>query len=473
MHHLPRIIIAGLLTLAFSTFTIRAEAPTFVNCTLVLEVYAIEKSDALAILESERGKIARYRRVNELVPQHKARLEILTALTTKSGQRAVSESIDEVRYIAEYLPPGSKAGLATPKTVETRNVGDTLEFEPVIGPDGHTCDLNLVPQRVGLREFREIGGMAEDSTVAQPLFETQRMIASTAFPANEPYYLGTLTSATERGVANGDAASEVHLAFLRLNVVESKPDEIKAPEKPVDWSALNLEYSFYSLDRAAARELLAAMPTLNAPWEKLQTLLGEKKARFEHLVSLKTKSGQRSVVEEIQEVRYATGYAPRGAIHSSETTSRTVTTRPGLAVKPQPDPKEDAKATTTTETTTSERVMPNADGPPGAPILFETRNTGVTVEAEPVVGEDGVSIDLNHVVQSVIHLGNLKTAGVAARYPAQPLFETRKLTTSQTLLAGRHMLVGTFNPPGADGVNDRVDTGRTWLVFVRATPNDQ
>jgi hypothetical protein len=66
----------------------------------------------------------------------------------------------------------------------------------------------------------------------------------------------------------------------------------------------------------------------------------------------------------------------------------------------------------------------------------------------------------------------LKTTGIAARYPAQPLFESRKVTTSQTLLAGRQMLIGTFNPPGADGVNDRADTGRTWLVFVRATPNE-
>ncbi len=34
------------------------------------------------------------------------------------------------------------------------------------------------------------------------------------------------------------------------------------------------------------------------------------------------------------------------------------------------------------------------------------------------------------------------------------------------------MLVGTFNPPGANGVNDSADTGRAWLIFVRATPNE-
>ena len=54
----------------------------------------------------------------------------------------------------------------------------------------------------------------------------------------------------------------------------------------------------------------------------------------------------------------------------------------------------------------------------------------------------------------------------------QPLFESRAITTTQTITAGRHMFVGTFNPPGATGVNDRTDDGRTWLLFVRALPNE-
>ena len=45
-----------------------------------------------------------------------------------------------------------------PTAFETRNVGDTLEFETVLGEDGRTCDLNFVPQHVGLLGFREIGG---------------------------------------------------------------------------------------------------------------------------------------------------------------------------------------------------------------------------------------------------------------------------------------------------------------------------
>lgn len=487
MKHLLPLLLASLLPFSLNAQTTNPGDPfvknpgdaaaagkqaNWQNCMLVLEVYALDKNDALAVLESERGSAARYRRVTDLAKTGKARLEILTALTTKSGQRAIVEAIDEVRYPTEFKRPAGKGALAAPTAYETRHVGDTLEFEAVLGPDGRTCDLNLVPQRVGLLGFRDIGAMADDSPVAQPRFHVQKITTSTTFPANEPHYLGSLTPATGHGAAHGGAVSEMWLAFMRMNVAGPSADEMKPPAKPMDWSALNLEYSIYSLDRAAAREILVARPELQAPWKSLQALPGEKKARFEHLVWVQTKSGQRAVTEEIQEVRHASEYAPAASPTISETTSRTSTTRLDLPKQKKPDPKDDASSTTTTETSTVTRGVPNAEPTPGAPSSFETRNAGVTVEVEPVVGPDGLSIDLNHVVQSVTHLGDLKVTGVAARYPAQPLFETRKFTTSQMILAGQQMLIGTFNPPGTDGVNDRADTGRTWLVFVRATPNE-
>lgn len=442
------------------------------NCMLVLEVYALDKNDALPVLESERGSAARYRRVTDLAKTGKARLEILTALTSKSGQRAVVEANDEVRYATEFAKPVAKGGLAAPTAFEMREVGDTLEFETVLGPDGRTSDLNLVPQHTGLLGFRDIGAMADDSPVSQPLFNTQKITTSTTFPANEAHFLGSLSPATGHGAANGGAGSEMWLAFVRMNVVGPTADEMKPPAKPMDWSALNLEYSIYSLDRAAAREILAGSPAIQAPWKNLQALLAEKNARFEHFVSVQTKSGQRAVAEEVQEVRFASEYAPAAFPTMAETSHRTATTESGKPEQQKLGEQPKGVATTTTETTTVTRSIPNAEPTPGSPSAFETRSSGVTVEVEPVIGADGLSIDLNHVVQSVTLLGDLKTTGIAARYPAQPLFESRKVTTSQTLLAGRQMLIGTFNPPGADGVNDRADTGRTWLVFVRATPNE-
>jgi general secretion pathway protein D len=114
-------------------------------------------------------------------------VDLLSAprLTTKSGQRAVIEVVREFRYPTQFQPPqipqsvgsfnnGSGGGgtgslisfggsgntpitPTTPTAFETRNTGVTLEVEPVVGPDGITIDLNLVPQVVEFEGFINYG----------------------------------------------------------------------------------------------------------------------------------------------------------------------------------------------------------------------------------------------------------------------------------------------------------------------------
>src|SRR5207245_10901290 len=102
-------------------------------------------------------------------------VDLLSApkVTTKSGQRAVIEIVREFRYPVTFTPPqvpslscGTTTINATvpvvvtpttPQTFETRNIGVTLEVEPVVGPDGITIDLNLVPQVVEFEGFINYG----------------------------------------------------------------------------------------------------------------------------------------------------------------------------------------------------------------------------------------------------------------------------------------------------------------------------
>jgi type II secretory pathway component GspD/PulD (secretin)/tetratricopeptide (TPR) repeat protein len=101
-------------------------------------------------------------------------VDLLSApkVTTKSGQRAVIEIVREFRYPTTFTPPqvptfsgggdGTTVAPAivtptTPQTFETRNTGVTLEVEPVVGPDGITIDLNLVPQVVEFEGFINYG----------------------------------------------------------------------------------------------------------------------------------------------------------------------------------------------------------------------------------------------------------------------------------------------------------------------------
>lgn len=160
-------------------------------------------------------------------------VDLLSAprVTTKSGQRAVIEVVREFRYPTQFQPPqipqsfGSlngttvQAGQAstsstfpvtptTPTAFETRNTGVTLEVEPVVGPDGITIDLNLVPQVVEFEGFINYGspirtfstnvlGIATpqiitDNVINQPIFSARKVTTSVSVWDGQTVVLGGL-----------------------------------------------------------------------------------------------------------------------------------------------------------------------------------------------------------------------------------------------------------------------------------------
>ena len=116
---------------------------------------------------------------------------------------------------------------------------------------------------------------------------------------------------------------------------------------------------------------------------------------------------------------------------------------------------------------------------PTTPGHFETRNTGVTLEVEPVVGPDGVTIDLNLVPQVVefegfINYGspilapsssflNTVTGGLINSPQSvltpnvinQPIFSTRKVTTSVSVWDGQTVVLGGLMREDVQKTEDR------------------
>jgi general secretion pathway protein D len=159
-------------------------------------------------------------------------IDLLSAprVTTKSGQRAVIEIVREFRYPTQFEPPqipqtfgsgnnpnvalGSATGgtfpvtPTTPTGFETRNTGVTLEVEPVVGPDGITIDLNLVPQVVEFEGFINYGspirtssvnalGLAQTveltpNVINQPVFSTRKVTTSVSVWDGQTVVLGGL-----------------------------------------------------------------------------------------------------------------------------------------------------------------------------------------------------------------------------------------------------------------------------------------
>jgi type II secretory pathway component GspD/PulD (secretin)/tetratricopeptide (TPR) repeat protein len=158
-----------------------------------------------------------------------------------------------------------------------------------------------------------------------------------------------------------------------------------------------------------------------------------------------TKSGQRAIIEVVREFRYPRTYTP---------------------------PQVPSIGTTTTS---GSQVVPVVVTPT-TPQDWETRNTGVTLEVEPVVGGDSTTIDLNLVPQVVefegfinygspINAVGVNTIGnaISTSVPVlltqniinQPVFSTRKVTTSVNVYDGQTVVLGGLMREDVQKVEDK------------------
>lgn len=110
---------------------------------------------------------------------------------------------------------------------------------------------------------------------------------------------------------------------------------------------------------------------------------------------------------------------------------------------------------------------------PATPTAFETRNTGVTLEVDPVLGADDFTIDLNlapEVVEfdgfinygSPINttttdlLGNPVLVPITPNIINMPVFNTRKVTTQVTIWDGQTVALGGLIREDIQDVEDKI-----------------
>jgi general secretion pathway protein D len=147
-----------------------------------------------------------------------------------------------------------------------------------------------------------------------------------------------------------------------------------------------------------------------------------------------TKPGQRAVIEVIREFRYPTEFDPPQIPQNFGGSGSGVSLISTFPVTPT------------------------------TPTAFETRNTGVTLEVEPNVGPDGYTIDLNLVPQVVefegfINYGSPILSGTTIVTPNvinQPIFSTRKVTTSVSVFDGQTVVLGGLMREDVQKVEDKV-----------------
>jgi general secretion pathway protein D len=110
---------------------------------------------------------------------------------------------------------------------------------------------------------------------------------------------------------------------------------------------------------------------------------------------------------------------------------------------------------------------------PATPTAFDTRNTGVTLEIEPTIGENDFVIDLRFVPEIVEFegfinygspiqspgsdaLGNPTTSTITENRIEMPVFSSRRVNTSLTIYDGYTVAVGGLVSENVQNVEDKV-----------------
>lgn len=165
-------------------------------------------------------------------------------VTARSGQRAKTESVSSVLYPTEPGVPeipneiflegeGTESPIArnVPSAIETRNVGTTLEVDPVLGADNFTIDLNLAPELV--RQNGVVDWPPENElpifTVSMPRFYTMKVTTQLTTTHNRYQFMGTCKP-MEPAVEG--RKNPIVLLFARADIATPAivPSEVVTPE---------------------------------------------------------------------------------------------------------------------------------------------------------------------------------------------------------------------------------------------------
>ncbi len=183
----------------------------------------------------------------DLVKRGDARMIDTAMVIARSGQRAKVESIHEAIYPTEFDPATevrtverggqkdivtthSENGLPLAAAFETRNVGTTLEVDPVIGADDRTVDLNLAPELVYLVDHSKWGEYKDGESevaVEMPAFYTMKVTTQVTVLAGDYLLLG-VNSPFNSETSMPDNERKV-MVFVKVDMLAiGLPDESEA-----------------------------------------------------------------------------------------------------------------------------------------------------------------------------------------------------------------------------------------------------
>jgi hypothetical protein len=415
---------------------------------VIFETYTLGLEDAVGLLLSPPDAAARYKRVSDLVTAGSARLDNVIAGANKPGRRALVQSLDAIHRPTAWAPADAPNEPAVGAVMQQWGAQDRLEFESMLSADARSCNLNFSLVTARLLPWKSFRASPQVPPQPSATNEFCHLTSSVVMRTGEPVLLGTLS----RPVVSQPDAKERTIVFARVQVIRQQPEA--PPPEITTLGYCEHIVSFYSMDRAAAREILSNETKHGGLYTAVQSLLEKKQAKLEHVSSVLSQPGVRAKSEESLFARQPGNISPAPVIGGSQDQSKRL---PDLVL--------------------SKNQVPSA-----APYVRSVagKDLGMSLEIESVIGpadallkDVPLIVDLNLSLLWRADAGILKVPEGLPVLPEGGVIEIHGLDSSLSCCAGVPTFVGTLNPPRETGVNGRKDSGRAWLVFVRVAPAKQ
>jgi hypothetical protein len=203
------------------------------NISICYEDFSLPLAMAAALQQEQLTDAELYAKVRASLGKDAGkdivRQETFVVARAPSGHKASVEHVTEIIYPTEYAPANAfdasavtpaqpkpspvciPSAPAIPTAFETRNVGFTLEIEPILSEADKNVNLRFVPERVTL-VGQSIAGQ-DISKTEMPIFEVQRMNTSSRLKMNVPFMIGTM-NLPANSKQDPDSAKRVWFAFV-------------------------------------------------------------------------------------------------------------------------------------------------------------------------------------------------------------------------------------------------------------------
>ena len=201
----------------------------------IIEISSIEYAELMTDPMTNTNQTALRNKLIQQVEAGEAKLFSNQSITTRSGERATTESIEEFLYPTEYEPGesfpssnqnGKPSGFQmvlppTPTAFETRNLGTIIEVEPIFSKNPKVIDITFRPEiakQTGYNILSEWNTKLAKVNVQMPNIYTMRL--KTSFTAYDNQFTLVATYSPETNGVTDESRKLLHFTKTSILKVE-------------------------------------------------------------------------------------------------------------------------------------------------------------------------------------------------------------------------------------------------------------